>query len=74
VDGLGARVVGRELRGVELRGVAGLPESADGNELGDRAAKKEPGAFAPRPDGVWRSYGKHVEPRSLYLSQFGRRG
>jgi hypothetical protein len=30
--------------------------------------KKEPGAFK-RGDGVWESYGKHVEPRSLYLKQ-----
>jgi hypothetical protein len=40
-----------------------------------QVGKKEPGAFAPRPDGVWRSYGKHVEPRSLYLTQLkSRRG
>ena len=39
-----------------------------------QVGKKEPGAFAPRPDGVWRSYGKHVTPRSLYLAQLERRG
>jgi hypothetical protein len=31
--------------------------------------EKQPGAFAPRPDGYWESLGKHVLPRSLYLQQ-----
>lgn len=31
--------------------------------------KKEPGAFAGRPEGIWESEGKHVEPRSLYRKQ-----
>jgi hypothetical protein len=31
--------------------------------------KKEAGAFPGRPDGVWESFGQHVQPRSLYLKQ-----
>jgi hypothetical protein len=38
-----------------------------------QVGKKEPGAFAPRPDGTWRSYGRHVTPRSLYLAQLAAR-
>lgn len=30
---------------------------------------KEPGAFKPREDGYWESFGKHVSPQSLYLQQ-----
>jgi hypothetical protein len=38
-----------------------------------QVGKKEAGAFAPKPDGVWRSYGRHVQPRSLYLGQLAKR-
>jgi hypothetical protein len=30
---------------------------------------KEPGAFKPREEGYWESFGKKVEPQSLYLQQ-----
>jgi len=50
------------------------PPTADNWAIG-QVGKKDPGAFAPRPDGTWRSYGRHVTPRSLYLAQLkGRAG
>jgi hypothetical protein len=48
------------------------PPTAQNWAIG-QVGKKEPGAFAPRPDGIWESYGKHVEPRSLYLHQLAAR-
>jgi hypothetical protein len=48
------------------------PPTADNWAIG-HIGKKEPGAFAPRPDGVWVSFGRHVTPRSLYLSQLAAR-
>lgn len=34
---------------------------------------KMPGDFTPRAEGYWVSYGKHVEPQSLYLQQLQNR-
>lgn len=34
---------------------------------------KSKGAFEPRPDGYWESFGQHVEPRSLYKKQLDDR-
>lgn len=34
---------------------------------------KEEGSFKGRPDGVWASFGEHVEPRSLYERQLDDR-
>jgi hypothetical protein len=48
------------------------PPTAQNWAIG-QVGTKEPGAFAPRPDGIWRSYGKHVTPRSLYLTQLAKR-
>jgi len=48
------------------------PPTADNWAIG-QVGKKEPGAFAPRSDGTWRSYGKHVAPRSLYQAQLAAR-
>jgi hypothetical protein len=48
------------------------PPTADNWAVG-HIGKKEPGAFAPRPDGVWKSFGRHVTPRSLYVSQLAAR-
>jgi hypothetical protein len=44
------------------------PPTAENFAIGF-AGKKEKGAFEPRPDGWWESLGRHVQPRSLYLSQ-----
>lgn len=35
--------------------------------------KKGQGAFKGKPDGLWDSFGKPVEPRSLYLAQLQKR-
>lgn len=48
------------------------PPTADNWAIG-HVGRKEPGAFAPRPDGTWISHGRHVTPRSLYLSQLAAR-
>jgi hypothetical protein len=48
------------------------PPTANNWAIG-QIGKKEPGAFAPREDGTWRSVGKHVSPRSLYLAQLEAR-
>jgi hypothetical protein len=48
------------------------PPTADNWAIG-QVGKKDPGAFAPRPDGTWRSYGRHVAPRSLYQAQLAAR-
>ena len=44
------------------------PPTAQNWAIG-QIGEKQPGAFAPRPDGYWESQGHHVEPRSLYLKQ-----
>jgi len=44
------------------------PPTAQNWAIG-QIGEKQPGAFAPRPDGYWESQGHHVEPRSLYLQQ-----
>jgi hypothetical protein len=48
------------------------PPTAQNWAIG-HVGEKKPGAFAPRPDGVWDSYGRRVEPRSLYLQQLKER-
>jgi hypothetical protein len=48
------------------------PPTANNWAIG-QVGKKDPGAFPPRPDGTWISYGKHVAPRSLYLHQLATR-
>ncbi len=48
------------------------PPTADNWAIG-HVGPKEPGAFAPRPDGTWISHGRHVQPRSLYLHQLAAR-
>ncbi|MDZ4802524.1 MAG: hypothetical protein SGI92_30565 [Bryobacteraceae bacterium] len=48
------------------------PPTAQNWAIG-HVGKKVPGAFAPRPDGDWRSMGRHVAPRSLYLAQMAAR-
>ena len=44
------------------------PPTAQNWAIG-QIGEKQPGAFAPRPDGYWESQGHHVEPRSVYLQQ-----
>jgi hypothetical protein len=44
------------------------PPTAQNWSIG-QIGEKQPGAFAPRPDGYWESQGHHVEPHSLYLKQ-----
>lgn len=44
------------------------PPTAQNWAIG-QIGEKQPGAFAPRPDGYWESQGRRVEPRSLYLQQ-----
>jgi len=48
------------------------PPTAQNWAIG-QIGEKQPGAFAPRPDGYWESQGRHVEPRSLYLQQLSDR-
>ena len=48
------------------------PPTAQNFAIG-QIGRKEPGAFAPRPDGHWESPGRHVAPRSLYLQQLADR-
>jgi hypothetical protein len=44
------------------------PPTAQNWAIG-HVGKKERGAFEPRADGYWESFGSHVEPRSLYFQQ-----
>ncbi len=44
------------------------PPTAQNWAIG-QIGEKQPGAFAPRPDGYWESRGRHVDPTSLYLKQ-----
>jgi len=44
------------------------PPTAQNWAIG-QIGEKQPGAFAPRPDGYWESYGRHVLPKSLFLQQ-----
>lgn len=44
------------------------PPTAQNWAIG-QIGEKQPGAFAPRPDGYWESHGRHVQPQSLYLHQ-----
>ena len=44
------------------------PPTAQNWAIG-QIGEKQPGAFAPRPDGYWESPGHHVDPKSLYLQQ-----
>jgi hypothetical protein len=48
------------------------PPTAQNWAIG-QIGKKEPGAFAPRDDGFWESYGRHVAPQSLYEQQLRER-
>jgi hypothetical protein len=44
------------------------PPTAQNWSIG-QVGEKQPGAFAPRPDGWWESHGRHVSPESLYAAQ-----
>jgi hypothetical protein len=44
------------------------PPTAQNWSIG-HTGQKLPGAFAPRSNGIWDSYGRRVTPRSLYLMQ-----
>lgn len=44
------------------------PPTAQNWAIG-HVGEKTPGAFDPRPDGYWESFGRHVDPASLYLQQ-----
>ena len=44
------------------------PPTAQNWAIG-QIGEKQAGAFAPRDDGYWESYGRHVLPASLYLWQ-----
>jgi len=48
------------------------PPTAQNWAIG-HVGKKLPGSFAPREDGIWESFGRHVEPASLYRWQLSRR-
>ena len=44
------------------------PPTAQNWAIG-HVGQKHPGVFKDKPDGLWDSLGKHVEPRSLYHAQ-----
>ncbi len=48
------------------------PPTAQNWAIG-HVGRKLPGAFAPREDGHWEFFGRHVEPKSLYRWQLSQR-
>lgn len=48
--------------------IAQKPPTAQNWAVG-HVGDRPPGAFEPRDDGYWESYGEHVTPESLYLRQ-----
>lgn len=52
--------------------VAQKPPTAQNWAIG-HVGERRPGAFQPREDGWWESYGVHVTPESLYLRQLADR-
>ena len=52
--------------------VAQRPPTAQNWAIG-HVGERRPGAFQPREDGWWESYGVHVTPESLYLRQLADR-
>ena len=49
------------------------PPTAQNWAIG-HVGEKQKGAFEPREDGFWESFGRHVEPQSLYFAQLRDRG
>lgn len=48
------------------------PPTANNWVIG-HVGRREPGAFAPRPEATWRSFGQRATPRSLYEHQLAAR-